>query len=200
MRGRYGIPWDIPGRIDDTLDVECGKAAVVRDRKLRDCAVRLRVLSAKRCLSDRYNSTHQSPRNIDPAYIAAATERTEQFRTVAHGREVRLPALVAQILETIVTCHCYILFPAASHYRTGVLSFFCPWDDRLPHPSSSGRSTTFNNIPLVPDQPDGPDQKLTKNVVRRLTTSCAHLVQVITSSIKPNHWHLVSTCGYGTHR
>ena len=36
------------------------------------------------------NSTHQSPRNTDPAYIAA----TEQFRTVAHGREVGLPALL----------------------------------------------------------------------------------------------------------
>jgi len=54
MRGSYGIPWDIPGRIDNALNVECGKAFPVREPKLRDCAVRLRVLSAKRCLSDRY--------------------------------------------------------------------------------------------------------------------------------------------------
>jgi len=54
MRGSCGIPWDIPGRIDNALGVECGKAAVVRDRKLGDCAVRLGVLSAKRCLPDRY--------------------------------------------------------------------------------------------------------------------------------------------------
>ena len=77
MRGGYGIPWDISGRIDNALNVECGKAALVRDRKLRDCAVRLRVLSAKRCLSTDTNSTHQNPRNTDSVYIAA----TEQFRT-----------------------------------------------------------------------------------------------------------------------
>jgi len=94
------------------------------------------------------NSTHQSPRNTDPAYIAAATE---QFHTVAHGREV---GLVAQILEQLwsrVTL-LYSLFRRV--YRTGVWSNFCPWDDRLPHPSSSGRSTMFNNLPLMPDQPD----------------------------------------------
>ena len=53
MRDSYGIPWDIRGRIDNALNVECGKAALVRDRKLRDCAVRQRVLSAKRSLSNR---------------------------------------------------------------------------------------------------------------------------------------------------
>ena len=98
MRGSCGIPWVIPGRIDNALDVECGKAAVIRDRKLRDCAVRLRVLSAKRCSSDRYK--FYAPKSARYRsrihYIAAAPE---QFRTVAHGREVRLPALVAQIVE-----------------------------------------------------------------------------------------------------
>jgi len=91
MRGSCGIPWDIPGRIDNALGVECGKAAVVRDRIVLFVWVFYQLKGA--CPTDT-NCTHQSPQNTDPAYIAA----TEQFRTVAHGWEVRLPALVAQIL------------------------------------------------------------------------------------------------------
>jgi len=66
MRGGYDIPRDISGRIDKALNIECGNAALVRDPRLLlvcvfyqpkgDCPVRADT-----------NSTHQSPRNKDPA-------------------------------------------------------------------------------------------------------------------------------------
>ena len=66
-----------PGPIDNPLNFERGTAAPVRDPKVARFAVRLCVLSVEDdCLRTGTNSTHQSPRNTDPAYAA-----TDQFRT-----------------------------------------------------------------------------------------------------------------------
>jgi len=75
-----------PGPIDNPLNFERGTAAPVRDPKVARFSVRLCVPSVEDdCLRTGTNSTHQSPRNTDPADAA-----TEQFRT----RSQRLVALV----------------------------------------------------------------------------------------------------------
>ena len=75
-----------PGPIDNPLNFERGTAAPVRDPKVARFAVRLCVPSVEDdCLRTGTNSTHQSPRNTDPADAT-----TKQFRT----RSQRLVALV----------------------------------------------------------------------------------------------------------
>ena len=109
------------------------------------------------------NSTHQNLRNTDPAYIAAATE---QFHTVAHGREVGLPAFVAQILEqpwSRVTL-LYSLFR-----RVWCLVIFFALG-----------MTNFPTLQVLDDLQcliisHSCQTSQTKSVVRRLPTRCAHL-------------------------